>query len=60
MDEAEASALPPDLVEMKAEITRLTAQIDLNDGEARHAPHKSRIDTVLVQVNSVRGVLSTR
>src|SRR6187401_2880151 len=28
-DKAEAAALPPDLVEMKAEITRMTAQMDL-------------------------------
>jgi hypothetical protein len=29
LEKAEAAALPPDLVEMKAEITRMTAQVDL-------------------------------
>jgi chromosome segregation ATPase len=44
LDKAEVSNLPPDLVEMKAEITRMTAQIDLT---------MARLDTLMASTGDL-------
>jgi hypothetical protein len=40
---AEAASLPPDLVEMKAEITRMTAQMDLTMANSTSSPPRREI-----------------